>query len=386
MLSGRDREIDEIVENCKAARLVVLTAEPGFGATALLNEAIAPALISRGFITVVASQWQGKAFAASLNQSIAQAVRDQINGPFSPPEDISLSELLRGIRTGTGRAVALLFDRFEDYPRCHSGSDISDAFDAELSHAIAGRDACFVIALHRDALPAFSRFAQYIPNLLGFQIELGPLDMRGARELVRLEGEKRGIEVEPPVLDLLVSAPIAQAAGGVHPFYLMAGVTRLLDSARDQRMGSVGVALVEVCGGAVRLILESLDDKIATLSPTHAELFFRWGNLLISQEGRRECVAESTLADYSGKLNRFAVSLLPRLLELGIVRSIELNVGMRYEIARESLTPLVRDWWKRRELELIARRKAKFRLRSISVAVGSIVALYAIWLLMTMKR
>lgn len=386
MLLGRDREIHEIVENCKAARLVVLTALPGFGATTLLAEGIAPALSSRGFIAVIASQWQGRSFAAGLKETIMQAVRDQVDSAFAPPEDLSLAELLGGIRAGTGRAVALLFDRFEEYLRCHSGTDVSDAFDAELSRAIAARDASFVIAMHRHALPAFSRLAQYIPNLLGYQLALGPLDASVARELVRLEGARRGIAVEPSVAGLLVAAPISRVPDGIHPFYVMAGAVRLVESARDQRLSEVGNAAVEVRGGAQRLILESLDEKIATLSPTHTELFFRWGNLLISQEGRRESVTESALTDYSGKLNRFAVSLLPRLLELGILRGIELNGGMRYEIAREPLMPLVQDWWQRREQELIARRKARFRLRSISVAVGSILALYAIWLVMTMKR
>jgi hypothetical protein len=40
----------------------------------------------------------------------------------------------------------------------------------------------------------------------------------------------------------------------------------------------------------------------------------------------------------------------------------------------------------RREAAVAARRRAHFRIRWVSVAVGSIVAIYVVWILMTWKK
>jgi len=164
------------------------------------------------------------------------------------------------------------------------------------------------------------------------------------------------------------------------------GITRLFDAAAGKASRTVSADMIGAYGGADRLILESLDMKIAGLNQTHRELFFRWGNILIDPNGRSVALSERSLTDYSGKLNRFAVSLMPRLVELEILRTIDLGNETRYEIARQSLVPIVRDWWQRQEAASISKRKARFRVRSISVAVGSIMAVYAAWLPITMRR
>jgi len=294
--------------------------------------------------------------------------------------------LLQRIRLRTGRTVAVLFDRFEDYLRCHRGTDISDAFDAEFSHAIAGREGRFVVAMHRDALPDFERLAQYIPNLLGYLTELKPLDRAEARNFIRQEAERRGIVIQPEIVDVLAKARASAFENGVRPFPLVMGITRLFDAAAGKASRTVSADMIGAYGGADRLILESLDMKIAGLNQTHRELFFRWGNILIDPNGRSVALSERSLTDYSGKLNRFAVSLMPRLVELEILRTIDLGNETRYEIARQSLVPIVRDWWQRQEAASISKRKARFRVRSISVAVGSIMAVYAAWLPITMRR
>jgi hypothetical protein len=74
------------------------------------------------------------------------------------------------------------------------------------------------------------------------------------------------------------------------------------------------------------------------------------------------------------------------LIDEGILRTVDLPDKTRYEIARDSMVPLVQDWWKRREAMLIARRRAQFRVRSISLAVGLIVALYAVYLYLSFRH
>ena len=97
-------------------------------------------------------------------------------------------------------------------------------------------------------------------------------------------------------------------------------------------------------------------------------------------------MSAEVLADYSGKLNRFALTTTPILIGEGILRTVETPETSRYEIARDSLAPIVRDWWRRHEATLVARRRAAFRVRSVSLAVGAILAVYALWLILSIKR
>lgn len=383
MFCGRDREIREIEQHAKASRHVVLSALPGMGLTALIEEALAPAWRAEGFIAVSFREWQGRGFATEFREALAEAVRQQADpGFFVQPE--LLVEMIERIRVRTRKPVALLLDQFEDYLRCHVGTDISDFFDAELSHAIAGRECRVVIALQEHAIEAFRRFEQYVPNLMGFHVRLGPLYPAEAKELVARAAAEHGVAFEPALVDALVGAPAAECQGGARPFFLMAGVQRLLDAAREGNKAATGALVLEAYGGADRLILESLDSKLASLTPTQAELFLRWCNLLLSDKDERRAVTTQGLSDCSGKLNRLVPTLLPVLTEAGILRTIDLPGGVRCEFARECQAPLIRDWCRRREAALIAKNQADFRVRALSLAAVVIVA--ALWVYLSSRR
>jgi hypothetical protein len=382
---GRKREVRVIEDHCRAGRFVVITAEPGMGLTTLLEEGLSASWRAEGCITLVHRDWQGRGFATDLRGALAAAVREQADDSFfAQPE--TLAEAIERVRYRTGRPLAILLDQFEDYLRCHTGTDISDSFDAELSHAIADRQCQFVIGLQEHAVESFRRFSQYIPNLLGSRVTLGAMDSDEARELVERIAEVDKVRFERAVVDALVRAPAARAGDGVHPYFVAAGVRRLIETAAEKKVQVVGESMVAVHGGADRLILESLDAKLSELNSTQTELFFRWCNVLISDTGQRLAVTSEWLMQYAGKLNRFGMALLPILIEEGILRTIELQGQIRYEIARECDAALIRDWWKRREAALVARQKAQFRVRSISVAVGSIVAMYVIWLVLSVRK
>jgi hypothetical protein len=355
------------------------------GATTLLEEGLLPAWKAQGSITISFRDWQGRGVVNEFRDTVASAVRRQADPDFLlRPE--SISEMFQRIRQRTHRPAAMFLDQFEDYVRCHIGTDLSDTFDAELAHAISSRECRFIIALQEHALEGFRRFEQYIPNLLGSRVDLGPLDPAEAKELVVRAGAEKGVVFETAVVDAIVSAPAALYKGGVHPFFATLGARRLIDAAGEKKLAPTGAALLRICGGADRLILESFDARLLPLKPTHIELFFRWCNLLLSGKGERQAVTSKALIDYAGKLNRFALSLLPLLTEDGILRTVDLPGGTRYEIARDCQVPLIRDWWRRREAALIARQRARFRIRSLSVAAGSIVAIYLVWLFMSWEK
>jgi hypothetical protein len=381
LLCGRADVIREIVENCQAERPTVLSSEPGFGVTSLIQAGLVPVLKRKGFIVATFSGWQGRFFATEFREAVANAVRDNADTRFfAQGED--LADLLTSIRTRTQRPVAILLDQFEDYVRCHANSELSDSFDAELARAVATRKGSFVFALQEHAIPAFERLQQHIPNLLGYQIQLQPLTVQAAREAIPLEASRMDLEVEPAALEALVSSPVMVAKeNGIHPFFLKLATATFLGAEARLRSPRVRMATIEAQGGVERVVLESLDAPIAELGTTHIELLFRWCTLLISPEKHRLAVTEKGLTDYAGKLNRFAQTLLQKLTEMGMLRTVDINGTTRYELARDCLTSILRDWWERREAAIVARRRAVFRVRSVSVAAGAIVLMYIVWLI-----
>ncbi len=389
LLCGRADVIREIVDNCRAERLTVLTSEPGLGVTSVLHAGALPALRRRGFIVAHFSDWQGRFFGAGLKEAIANAVREDAD-PLFFAQDEPLDELLEHIRGRTGKSIVILFDQFEDYVRCHSNTVLSDAFDAELAHAVATRKGVFVIGLQVHAVPAFERLGQHIPNLLGFQVELPLMSLDAARNAVLSEARGYSLDVEPAALDALTTAPIVASGRGVsspdgekkvHPFYLKVATGILLEAEARLKSPVLRAATIEAREGVDRIVLEALDSRFAELDSTQVELLFRWCNILVSPETHRLSVTEKGLTEYAGKLNKFVPRLLEILTGSGILRTVETPEAVRYELSRECFAPILRDWWERREISIVARRRAAFRITSISVAVSAIVLMYVVWLI-----
>lgn len=132
-------------------------------------------------------------------------------------------------------------------------------------------------------------------------------------------------------------------------------------------------------------MLESLDARISELDSTQIELLFRWCNILISPGKHRLSVTEKGLTEYAGRLNRFVPRLLELLTGSGVLRSVETPEAIRYELSRECFAPILRDWWERREASIVARKRAVFRITSISVALSAIVLMYIVWMIFGSK-
>jgi|GEM_PF-4367010 len=381
MLCGREDVIAEVLSNCLAERHTVVSSEPGLGVTSLFAAGLVPALQRAGYVTVMYRAWQENSFNTDFLEAIAQAVRDQADPQFFAQGD-PLADMLQFIRMRTGRRVAILLDQFEDYLRCQAGTHQSDLFDADLGRMIAEREGCAVIGIQAHAIPAFERLRQHVPNLLGYHIQLQPLTPEAGAEMAKLVATSRSMEIEPAaVAELLQEPVIARQEGTVHPFFLSIALVRLCEAEYRARSHRIRLATIQNFGGADRVVLESFDYILNELGTNQQDLLFRWFNNLISADNQRFAVTQKGLTEYAGKLARFALTLLPNLVEKEILRTVWTGNTMRYEVARDGLTIILRDWFERREAALIARRRARFRVMSISLAVGSIVLAYVVWLL-----
>ena len=385
LLFGRETEVQRVVDACAAGRVAVVTAAPCMGVTAVLEAGVMPALRRDDCLVVVFRAWPGRYFVTGLREKVAEAVRECSGADFLVEGEELEDVLRRGIRL-TGKRIALILDQFEDYLRCHSGTDVAEAFDAELARAVGLEGAAPVIfGLQNHALATFGRLQQLIPNLLGNHVQLEPLRPEDVREWVRRAVERKRMELEPGVTDLLLSGKAALVGSGIHPFLFGMGLKRLLEAESRLNSATVRLSTIQGFGGPDDLILQALDATLAELSSTHRELFFRLCNILLAADGRRQAVTEQIIAEYSGRLNRFVLTLLPILLGKNILRSVEVRQGIWYEIARDGMAPVIRAWWNNKEALDVARQRAAFRIRSIALAAGTIALSYVAWLVLTWK-
>jgi hypothetical protein len=383
-LLGREHEIEKILYNCQVGRLTVVTSPPGMGGSSLIRAGVEPALRRAGYTTVVHSDWQGKSVAKQLRDAIVRAVHEQADGGFiATPE--SLLDLLTHAELKTGKTVAVLLDQFEDYVRCHTGTEVADDFDAELANAISTRSGRFVIGLQTPSVSAFERLSQYIPNLMGFAIQVPPISIDAAKQMVNGAAAQAELTIEPVAVDMLVASTVASVDAGVHPLFLKLGAERLFDAEFVLKSKVARASTLIANGGVDRLILEAVDPVVAQLGTTHTELFFRWIPLLMSKEGTRLAASEKALTEHAGKYHRFVKTLLPMLTKSGLMRSLATSAGVRYEFARESTSLVIKDWWSRSEASIIARQRAQFRVRSLSIAAGAIILAYLIYVFVGRK-
>ena len=352
LLCGRAAEVKTIVENCQAGRLTVIQSPAGFGASSLLRAGVEPALRRAGFITVVWSEWQGRTVSQRLRDAIVAAVEQADKGYAAPREP--LAGLLKNAEARTGRPIAVLLDQFEDYLLCHSGTDVSDDFDAELSHAISSRAARFVIALHPGAVPELERLSQFVPNLLGYAFTLAPLDEESAREMVRRSGIDSGIMEE------IVRMPIAAVEGGVNPSF-------------------VALAARGRGASAERIVLTSLDSAMEQLRGAHRNLLLKWIPALVSSDRHRLAVSQKTLLERSGGSATAVAELLRILIKAGLLRSLTTSLGVRYQLPQGWMAPVIHDWWTRTTARRAERRQTMFRAVSVLVGVIALVAAFLIY-------
>lgn len=361
LLSGRGAEVRTILENCEAGRLTVLLSPPGFGASSVLRAGVEPALLRAGTIVAIFSDWDSRTFAARLRETVAAAVHDQTGIPFSPQEREPLIELLDRARARSNKPIAVLLDQFEDYLRCHAGSDISDDFDAELSHAVSSRAAQFVIAMHPSALGEFERFSQFVPNLLGYTVTLAPLSREDAAELVRRRG------IEPAAADEIVSARGAAVDGGVNPSLIVLAAA------------SLSGATMRAAGGPDHLILNSLDPVLRELSASQRRLFLEWLPILVTADGHRIAVSLKGLSERTPARGGAVESTLARLISLGMLRHITTPFGIRYLLARDATAPILRAWGERVQRTRSVRRQTLLRAISVLVGVIALIAAYLVY-------
>lgn len=383
LVCGRAAETEEIVLNCRSGRLTVVDSEPDLGVSTLLRAAAEPALRRDGFITVVYSDWQGRHIGAQLRQAVISAVKDQTGANINPEFD-SLRDIIARVIRVTEKPVAILLDQFEEYLRCHWGTEVSDDFDAAIANVVTSRTTGLVIGIESQGIEILERLSQQIPNLLGHRVTLGPLTSDAARDAVSHYAARAKMEIESAAVAEIVASPAVASGEGVNPLMVRLAADRLFEAERRAGSSAARASTLRSHGGADHLVMRSLDPLMLELGMTQAALFSRWFPFLYAH-GRRRVVSEKTLRGHSGNRTRTAIRLLPKLIQYGLMATYETSNGMRFTIARGATALILEDWRRRRESSLQTKQRALFGLAFVLIAAIVLIAGYVAYKMFSTK-
>jgi formylglycine-generating enzyme required for sulfatase activity len=347
-LRGRDREVATLVEHALFRRLVVYAAPSGTGKTSLLRAGLVPRLRELGVEAVYF------AYRAGLADSLAAQVA---------PGAASLAAAIASQQQRTRRRLVLILDQVEA-ALAPGGAGLRE--ELALDAWPADADVALVLSVREEHLAHLLERVQ--PVEPGAPVlRLGPLPLEGARAALVEPLARRGIGVEPQLLDALLGDLAAAAAAlagelgwGAHPAVYpphlqLAGA--VLYDARAADCTTLDLALYQRLGGLASIMSEHLHRVLeGELAP--AELAIARGILLAfaATPTARTACAEGELVAIGQRapLRREGAhepsptavrGVIAFLRDRGLIVPIAGRAGEIYwDLAHDSLVDAIRAW------------------------------------------
>jgi WD40 repeat protein len=375
---GREREREIVVANLIASRLTVLYGPSGVGKSSLLRAAVARSLreLPEDPLVVVFSRWSEDP-AAALAEEVAEASGVEADG--SPLEVLE--------RAQRGRDVYLVLDQAEEYFLYHADGAGPGSFDALLPALLAAPYRVNVlVSLREDSLAKLDRFTGRVPGLFANTLRLDRLDREAARAAIvrpavrfgELTGTAVGIE-EPlveRVLDEVGAGRIAPALGGlgaveggevagarIEAPYLQLVMQRVWEEERAAGSDTLRAETLERLGGAEHVVEEHLEGALAELTELQKDVAARLFNHLVTPSGTKIAHEASDLAAFGQVSDEEVAPVLSVLADRRILRTVDEDPGVRYEIFHDVLAQPALAWRARHRTEREVERQLEERHR-----------------------
>jgi hypothetical protein len=377
---GRERDQRVIISNLYASPLTVLYGSSGVGKSSVLLAGVVPELRQRPRTAVVVFRnWQSASYLNNLKTACIQAVEAAANRPLTIHPTLPLDDLLFQAADAFGGSILVLLDQFEEYFLYHAPTEPGNTFEAEFARAVNREevDASFLLVLREDGLSKLDRFRSRIPNLLSNMVRLNHLDAVSAEAAIRkpLEVYKQEspespspstiendlvahilTEVRSGRISLSQSAGAGQAKGSeetatIETPFLQLILTKLWTEEAEAGSPILRLSTFERLGGAQTIARTHLDHVMEELGPNEQEVCSRFFDRLVTPSGAKIAQSETDLRDYARNLADSVPTVLQRLSNARIVRTIgtlpdSLDVT-RYEIFHDILAAAILDWRRR---------------------------------------
>jgi WD40 repeat protein len=414
---GREREIELIVANLRAARLTLLYGGSGVGKSSVLLAGVMPqlrriqdadredaralsarrglALAERpGLAVVMFRDWRDAPLprlATAIHAAVAEATGNQELEPWDGEEPFAdrLREQASQVRT-----VLVVLDQFEEYFMYHPNEDGPGTLAGELPELLDDIDlrVNFLLGLREDALSRLDRFKGRIPDLFGNYLRLRYLERDAAREAIEKPVEhynatvragRPAVQVEPALVDAVLDgvragrlalhaaadqALQAPASTRVETPYLQLVMRQLWAAGTVAGAHEVSVQTLERLGGAAQIVSNHLGRAMERLSEEDQAVAADVFGFLVTPSRTKIAHAAEDLAVWAGRSPEHVARVLRDLAasDRWVLRAVPPTSEEdreRYELYHDVLADAVHDWASRNQERRRMREMRRDRLR-----------------------
>jgi hypothetical protein len=215
-LRGRDDEIEALVDQLIADRIVLLYSPSGAGKTSLIQAGLVPRLETHGFhalpvIRVGLRPPERLRLAAGANRYVVSAITalsgDRQQLPSTEVLSSSLHDYLTEVEKTipTPRSLLLVFDQFEEILTLDpTDLDEKRGFFQQLGQALRARDRWALFAMREEFVTALDPYSSFVPTRFGSGYRLEPLGPEAASAAIREPAEAVGVEFDAGAARALV--------------------------------------------------------------------------------------------------------------------------------------------------------------------------------------
>ncbi|MCI0528025.1 MAG: formylglycine-generating enzyme family protein, partial [Nitrospira sp.] len=318
-----------------------------------------PKLEEEGYLTV---------YARTLRDppsEVKQAVRDRLNRSVSISQETTetrflgengflstdLYDFLDIIIKQEKKPLVLILDQFEEF-FIRLGPSVQEPFIQQLARVYDAPNlpVKLVISLREDFLAELGEMEVHIPSVFNNRFRLQPLTDEQAKEAIEEPAKLYGVSYEKGLLDRLLTDLSQQ---GVEPLQLQIVCNKLWN-----KLGSgetvITYGMYEQTGGARQILAGYVGEVLVEFDKQTREIARA---ILKEMVTSRQTRVLQDLPMIQEKLaTRFPPEMvtqaLQRLMNRRLVRSLEKDDTLYYELAHEYLIEKIRDWFDEEEVAL----------------------------------
>ncbi|HIK16410.1 MAG TPA: hypothetical protein IGS53_14160 [Leptolyngbyaceae cyanobacterium M33_DOE_097] len=398
---GRDRDIQDIVNNLLAWRITLLYGKSGVGKSSVLRAGVAHILDEEAQqnlidydgipkLAVVVFPSLNKRFSwrddplTSVMKQIEATIAAHDWGIQSPPAGLSFVETLEYWTENLGGVekngeLFLILDQFEEYFLYHPDEKGEGTFFTEFSRAVncSTLRVNFLLSIREDSIASLDHFKDEIPNLFGHRLSIGHLNGQAGKiaitQPIAYYNQKYGtaIAIEPALVDEILNEvqvgkvifdesgmgglngkPKSPADMQIETPYLQLVMDRLWqEEVSDRNSDLLRLQTFEELGKAEQIVKDHLNHEMQLLTDKERQSAASIFQYLVTSSGSKYAYSIRDLSDNTGldktELRQFLDQLA--MGERRIVRPIgaakpDQPETQRYEIFHDALAPAILNW------------------------------------------
>ena len=345
---GRKPETRDLCADVAAHRLTVLYAKSGTGKTSLIRAGIIPRLKQEGYLTVYVRILQNPLI------DLKQAINNRLQQPVEIVQDVTLQNFLKKVAERDTRPLVLIFDQFEEF-FIRFSSPVREAFIGQLARVYtANLPVNFVISMREDFLGELNEVEVYLPSVFNNRFRLQPLTDKQAKEAIEGPVKLFGISYQDDLLNQMLS-DLSQE--GIEPPQLQIVCDTLWHQLQDGK-DLITLEMYQQAGGARQILAGYVGEVLEEFAREQRKEQLKAARTILkemvsSQQTKRlidlKKIQERLATKFPPELVK---QVLQRLINRRLIRSIERNDMLYYELAHEYLIETIRGWFDEEEVEL----------------------------------